>query len=65
MINTLNNDFNKFSKEWTNTFQYNEFIYDHFLLMVSNFPILENHFRIVEQTRSGFGEKAFQEWKIS
>jgi hypothetical protein len=56
----LEEDFTLFSNQYTNTFEYNSFIYDYFEEQVNKYKILSEHWNIVEKFNLGFGEKAFR-----
>ena len=56
----LSKDFERFSKEWVDTPEYNLFIYDYFDQQVGASPLLTNHNGIVEKYKLGYGEKAFR-----
>ena len=56
----LSRDFEKFSKEWVNTPEYNLYIYDYFDQQVDAYSLLTNHNDIVVKYKLGYGEKAFR-----
>jgi len=56
----LHEDFEKFSSEWSNTEEYNTFIYDYFNKKSNSIQLLNNHFQIVTNYQLGYGERAFR-----
>jgi SAM-dependent methyltransferase len=58
-LDRLKKDFKKFSTEWENTIEYNEYIYNTFGKEVDNSEILSNHFNIITEYKLAYGEKPF------
>lgn len=56
----INNDFNKYSSEWIDAENYNEFIYNTFENETNNYDLLQKHVDIVSRYGLGYGEKAFR-----
>jgi len=60
MNNTLNNDFNFYSKEWKNTEENNHRIYQYFHQKSYEIDFLREHINCVYSKNFGFGEPAFR-----
>ena len=58
--NKLIEDFIKFSKEWQNTEQYNDYIYNYFDKQVDSCELLKYHCDFVGTHSLGYGENAFR-----
>ena len=58
-LNKLKLDFDKFSKEWKNSIEYNTYIYNTFGNEVDNSEILTKHCNIITEYKLAFGEKPF------
>lgn len=56
----LKAEFEKFTKEYENTPEYNEIIYQHFHNMVDEYPFLKVHCDVVGKYSLGYGERAFR-----
>lgn len=55
-----NNDFERFSADWVDTPEYNDYIYREFEKAVDGIPYLKAHDEIVGRYNLGYGEKAFR-----
>lgn len=60
LLEKAKNDFQKFSKEWVNSKDYNAKIYSYFKDQVNFYPFLNDHNEIVTKYNLGYGEKAFR-----
>lgn len=48
------------SKDWVDTYEYNNFIYDWYLSKVDSYDFLSNHHQVVSGRGLGYGERAFR-----
>jgi cephalosporin hydroxylase len=58
-LEDVKNDFDKFSSEWVNTPEYNDFIYSEFLKKVNSIDFLSEHSNYIGLHKMGFGERPF------
>lgn len=56
----IDSDFERFSKDWENTSNYNDYLYGYCHREVDNFDYLVKHCDVVTKYNLGYGEKAFR-----